>query len=77
MKAAGIDDLHFHDLRRTFSTRARRFTDPFTIKALLGHSQIQTTEGYVAPQMAEMREAVESLAAKPARVIEFGQVKTG
>jgi integrase len=30
--AAKIEDLHFHDLRHTFSTRLRQFTDAFTLK---------------------------------------------
>jgi integrase/recombinase XerD len=59
--AAKITDLHFHDLRHTFSTRMRALTDPFTLKELLGHSKIETTEGYVTPSMTEMKAAVEGL----------------
>jgi integrase len=66
---AGIDDLHFHDLRHTFSTRMRTCTDPFTLKELLGHSKMETTEGYVTPSMAEMQAAVEGLTQKPAKVL--------
>jgi integrase len=60
--AAKITDLHFHDLRHTFSTRMRALADPFTLKELLGHSKIETTEGYVTPSLAEMKTAVEGLA---------------
>lgn len=69
VRAAKIADLHFHDLRHTFSTRLRAFTDPFTLKELLGHSKIETTEGYVTPSMAEMQEAVASLAQTTARLL--------
>jgi integrase len=67
--AAKITDLHFHDLRHTFSTRMRALTDPFTLKELLGHSKIETTEGYVTPSMAEMKAAVEGLTQTTARVL--------
>lgn len=66
---AKIADLHFHDLRHTFSTRMRVLTDPFTLKELLGHSKIEATEGYVTPSMAEMKAAVEGLAQITARVL--------
>jgi integrase/recombinase XerC len=67
--AAKITDLHFHDLRHTFSTRMRALTDPFTLKELLGHSKIETTEGYVTPSRAEMKAAVEELAQTKAKVL--------
>jgi integrase/recombinase XerC len=67
--AAKITDLHFHDLRHTFSTRMRALTDPFTLKELLGHSKIETTEGYVTPSMAEMKAAVEGLAQTTSKVL--------
>lgn len=66
---AKITDLHFHDLRHTFSTRMRAFTDPFTLKELLGHSKIEMTEGYVTPSIAEMKAAVEELAQTTARAL--------
>jgi integrase len=69
VSAAKITDLHFHDLRHTFLTRMRAHTDPFTLKELLGHSKIETTEGYVTPSMAEMQAAVEGLAQTTARVL--------
>jgi integrase len=69
VRAARIINLHFHDLRHTFSTRLRALTDPFTIKELLGHSRIETTEGYVTPSMAEMQAAVKGLAQTEAKVL--------
>ncbi|MBA2731570.1 MAG: site-specific integrase [Acidobacteria bacterium] len=69
VRQAKIANFHFHDLRHTFSTRMRSLTDPFTLKELLGHSRIETTEGYVTPSMAEMQAAVEGLTQKPAKVL--------
>ena len=69
VSAAKITDLHFHDLRHTFSTRMRAHIDPFTLKELLGHSKIETTEGYVTPSMVEMQAAVAYLAQTTARVL--------
>jgi integrase len=69
VSAAGIRNLHFHDLRHTFSTRLRQFTDAFTLKEMLGHSQIQTTEGYVQPPLSDMRRAVNGLAQGSGRVL--------
>jgi hypothetical protein len=73
--AAKITDLHFHDLRHTFSTRMRVLTDPFTLKELLGHSKIETTEGYVTPSMAEMKAAVEGLAQTTVRVLPLASAR--
>ncbi len=48
MKMAGISGLVWHDLRATFGTRlGEAGFDAFTIAALMGHSQIQTTARYV------------------------------
>ena len=69
VKAAKIDDFHFHDLRHTFSTRVRQFTDAFTLKEMLGHSQIQTTEGYITPPLVDMQRAVNALAEEGGRVV--------
>ena len=71
VKTAKIMDLHFHDLRHTFSTRLRQHTDAFTLKEMLGHSQIQTTEGYVTPPLADMQRAVNALAEDSGRVVPF------
>jgi integrase len=75
VRAAKVTDLHFHDLRHTFSTRMRAFTDPFTLKELLGHSKFETTEGYVTPSMGEMKAAVEGLAQTTARVLPMAVVR--
>jgi integrase len=64
LKRAGITDFRFHDLRHTFSSRVRQHTDAFTVRDLLGHSEVTTTDIYVTSSLAEMREAVESLERK-------------
>ncbi len=47
-ETAGIEDLHFHDLRHTFATRLAKANLPLTtIGRLLGHSKIETTYRYV------------------------------
>jgi hypothetical protein len=55
--------------RNHFYFLYRALTDPFTLKELLGHSKIETTEGYVTPSMAEMKAAAEGLAQTPAKVL--------
>jgi integrase len=76
MGRAGIEGFRFHDLRHTFSSRVRAHTDPFTVRDLLGHSDVRMTGIYTNPQLEEMRKAVESLSSGrgPGRVLEF---KTG
>ena len=44
VKNAKIPDFHFHDLRHTAATRmADAGADPFTLAAILGHSDIRMT----------------------------------
>lgn len=62
MKMAGISGLVWHDLRATFGTRlGEAGFDAFTIAALMGHSQIQTTARYVRATERNKRAAVESV----------------
>jgi integrase len=44
---AGITDLHFHDLRRTFNTRLAPYMAQTEIMRLTGHTQVQTNFRYV------------------------------
>lgn len=61
VRASGIGDFHFHDLRHTFSTRVRRFTDAFTVRDLMGHAKVDTTDIYVTNAFDEQRHAVDAL----------------
>jgi integrase len=62
LKIAGIKGLVWHDLRATFGTRlGEAGYDAFTIGALMGHSQIQTTQRYVRATERNKRAAVEAV----------------
>lgn len=61
-RIAGIEDLHFHDLRHTFATRlADAGADAFTIAALLGHTTIQMAARYTHATDQGKRSAVEKM----------------
>ncbi len=52
-KNAGIENLHFHDLRRTFGSRLlERGASLMTVSRLLGHKLISTTNTYLKPSEA-------------------------
>jgi integrase len=61
VRAAGIDDLHFHDLRHTFATRLRLRADAFTVRDLLGHAKVDTSDIYVTSAFEEQRRAVDAI----------------
>ena len=69
VKAAGIADFHFHDLRHTFATRLRAANvHPYDIADLLGHSvpegetrSTRVTRGYAHGVPQRLRHAVNSL----------------
>lgn len=47
LKAAGISDFLFHDLRHTFATYALLVSrDIRAVQELLGHKRLQTTQKY-------------------------------
>ncbi len=62
-KAAGMDaTIHFHSLRHSFASNLVQKGVPlYTIKELLGHSSISTTEIYSHLNMETLREAVKKL----------------
>jgi len=63
LKKVGMEDFHFHDLRHTFASRlVRNGVDLNTVKELMGHSSIVTTQRYLHSQRKEKMAAVESLA---------------
>lgn len=55
-------EIASHDLRATFATAAHDQTkDMRVVQELLGHSNINTTQGYVGTSRSKLRNAVESL----------------
>src|SRR5437763_541453 len=68
VKNAKIADFHFHDLRHTAATRmADAGADPFTLAAILGHSDIRMTARYTHATDEAKRRAVDRLV-KPASI---------
>jgi integrase len=61
VRAVGIGDFHFHDLRHTFASRLRLHADAFTVRDLMGHTKVDTTDIYVTSNFEERRRAVDSL----------------
>ncbi|MHB8871676.1 MAG: tyrosine-type recombinase/integrase [Candidatus Doudnabacteria bacterium] len=62
-KAANLDNaIHFHSLRHSFASNlVQRGVPLYTIKELLGHSSISTTEIYSHLNMDSLREAIGKL----------------
>lgn len=58
--AAGLDKaIHFHSLRHSFASNlAQKGVPLYTIKELLGHSSVSTTEIYSHLNMDSLREAI-------------------
>ena len=62
---AGIENLHWHDLRHTFGTRlAEAGCSEATIADLMGHSDPQTTRRYTHATDRAKRAAVEAVRLK-------------
>lgn len=62
-KTAGVDNsIHFHSLRHSFASNLVQKGVPlYTIKELLGHSSISTTEIYSHLNMDSLRDAIKKL----------------
>jgi len=61
-KRAGIDDVRIHDLRHTFASLAARKGGSLPrIGALLGHSQMQTTQRYAHLIVDDVRQLAETV----------------
>jgi integrase len=61
-KAAGISNLHLHDLRHDFATRLCRSGTPINVVAtLLGHATLTTTQRYAHVEDSTLRAAVASI----------------
>lgn len=75
-RRAGIEDLTFHDLRRTFGTRLLEAgVDIVTISKLYGHSTVLVTQRYLHPKDKLSREAVEVLVKKEEKVLDICEMK--
>lgn len=62
MERAEIGEFRFHDLRHTFASKlAMRGVDLYTVKELLGHSSIETTQRYAHLAPEHKQKAVELL----------------
>lgn len=53
-KAAGIDDLHFHDLRHEAVTRLARKLDVLDLARMTGHQDLRMLRRYYNPAAAEI-----------------------
>lgn len=62
LKKSKIEDLHFHDLRHTFTTRIVQVgVDLYKIQRLLGHKSPQMTQRYAHHYPESLRDGVETL----------------
>jgi integrase len=69
---ADLVDLHFHDLRHTFGTRAAAGGAMLgDLQKVMGHSQITTTMQYVHATDAGKRRAVAAVQGPPAKVLKI------
>jgi integrase len=70
-RIAGIDDLHFHDLRRTAITRWIQNNVPLALAGkIAGHSVLQTTMKHYTSTDADMvRDVVEKINAFHTRIV--------
>jgi len=58
-RAVGLHDVMLHTLRHTYATRLKDAgVDPFTMKDLLGHTELRMTDHYTHATPETMRQAV-------------------
>ena len=63
-RRAGIDDLHFHDLRREFAYRLMESSaDLHDVRDFLGHANITTTSRYLRSTPVRLAQALERMEA--------------
>jgi len=67
-KKAGIPDLTYQALRRTFATRFQRYGSPKDAQAQLRHSKLEMTGWYMKQIPETVRAAVERMDADICRV---------
>lgn len=71
-RLAGITNLHFHDLRHTFGTRAADGgANLGDLQKVMGHAQLSTTMQYVHATEEGKRRAVNAVQGRPAKVIKM------
>lgn len=74
---AGLPSLRLHDLRHGFASVAISSGEPLrTVSGLLGHSDLQTTAGYVAFAEAPVRAAAARVAAHLGNALGAKQTRT-
>ncbi|MGI8787382.1 MAG: tyrosine-type recombinase/integrase [Pyrinomonadaceae bacterium] len=62
LRRAGIEGLHFHDIRHTFATELFDLGGrEFTVQTALGHSDIKTTRGYTHVRNEVLRQQLNEL----------------
>ncbi|MSU91531.1 tyrosine-type recombinase/integrase [Rhodobacteraceae bacterium 2CG4] len=67
---AGLDDVRIHDLRHTYASVAMKDgIDPFTLKEIMGHKNLQTTLRYAHLADDAVQRAAGSVAARLATAI--------
>jgi integrase len=65
VKSAGLDGVRIHDIRRTWATWAiANGTSVYTVKDILGHKDISTTEVYARLQLDSLRDAMNATSAR-------------
>jgi integrase len=75
-KSAGLDDVRMHDLRHTYASVAvMNGIDPFLLKEIMGHKNLQTTLRYAHFADAAVQRAAGSVAAKLASALNKRKVR--
>jgi len=60
--AAGVGDLHWHDLRGEFASRLDEAGVEVSVTSrLLGHAQLTTTQRYLRPRTERFKDAIDKL----------------
>ncbi|MBL4873051.1 MAG: tyrosine-type recombinase/integrase [Rhodobacteraceae bacterium] len=74
-KQAGIEDVRLHDLRHTYASAAMRGNvDPFKLKEIMGHRNLQTTLRYAHLDDEDVRRNAEFIASRLAGSIRRNKV---
>ena len=70
-RRAGIEDLHFHDLRREFACRLLESSaDLHDVRDCLGHANITTTSRYVRSTPMRLAQALERMEAAAGTLVD-------